>query len=70
MPSGGLAMPVAQLAGGLDPVIDALPSHVRVETIEDPPAPATPTAARRTLVLWLLLIVIFVGIYMLVGESR
>jgi hypothetical protein len=70
MPSGGLAMPVAQLAGGLDPVIDALPSHVRVETIEDPPARATPTAARRTLALWLLLFVLLVVIYVLAGGDR
>lgn len=70
-PAGGLVIPRAQLTGGLESVLEALPAHVHVETVTAP----TPDATRRrqsirVVLFWGLLIALFVAIYLILGASR
>jgi hypothetical protein len=71
MPSGGLVIPRAQLTGGLESVVGALPAHVHVETVTAPtPDTTRRRQARTTLLLWGLLIALFVASYLILGAMR
>jgi hypothetical protein len=65
MPGGDLAIPLSQLGGDRRVLLDALPSHVSHELAPPPPDPRR--NARRTLLLWLVLVVAFIAIYSVMG---
>lgn len=65
MPGGDLAIPLSQLGGDRRVLLDALPSHVSHELA--PPAPDQRRNSRRTLLLWVVLVVAFTAIYYVMG---
>ncbi|MFO0624416.1 MAG: hypothetical protein U0325_02275 [Polyangiales bacterium] len=66
IPSGEIPIPLSALAGQPRRLIEALPAHVSYE-VDPAPAPPTAQAARKTLALWLLLLVLFGAIYAILG---
>lgn len=67
LPSGEIPIPLAALAGQPRRLIDALPAHVPYE-VDPAPVPPTAHAARKTLALWLLLIMLFGALYTILGK--